>query len=622
MVKQKKESRKERTENFISKWAFTILFALCIQFVVYLVVLNFVPTFITVKNPTEVQRVSADLNSIDADGQAVTVLNPFYKTDNYYTTNGYFKSSIENPTMFIYYYNIILLVATLVLILYYFVNFMENNDGHMMKKIKKFLKEQWPFAILLIFMLWVLISSMLARDSYRSFVGCFNLKDGYLSFLMYGSMLVCSMLLIKNNEKYKKILVNTFLVTATIVAAVTLWNYYYLTSGVQKSAIWHEVTEEALEDNSIDREDIDNNYWIYNYLLTYGEDPSRTVVTIGELLFGNGGLPLGENFLIITKRVQGENHSGIFHNSNHYGYYLSICVIVAAVMFMKQSLRNKEGEIDIKNILLSVCYLTAYIIMLKMAILNNTLGAYLGIGASLIFMIVYAAFPKEKEIYLKEGVCALIVIFGFALLSATTVNESGKNIVYNNFSALANDFKTLIGVNDAKKDNIEENYNVIDTSSGNASGSAETTTSNNNEKDVADIGSGRGQLWVAGLKMALEPGHILFGYGLENLIYEYPRFDINEGRSHNLVIQLAATTGIIGMLLYVVAIASIWIRKLKYIKEWDLYECLGMFVIVSYIISSLVGNSGFYTSGYFYIFVGFIVLSYPKQTKTIDTKKK
>ena len=155
------------------------------------------------------------------------------------------------------------------------------------------------------------------------------------------------------------------------------------------------------------------------------------------------------------------------------------------------------------------------------------------------------------------------------------------------------------------------------------SGNTDTTKTEEKEDEnaVADIGSGRGILWEKAWIMALQ--RPLFGYGLENIKYEYDeQFGINEGRSHNLILQLAATTGIVGMLLYVVGIASIWIKKLKYIKTWDMYECLGMFVIVSYIISSIVGNSAFYTSGYFYIFVGFVTLNLKKEEAIVSKNKK
>ena len=92
------------------------------------------------------------------------------------------------------------------------------------------------------------------------------------------------------------------------------------------------------------------------------------------------------------------------------------------------------------------------------------------------------------------------------------------------------------------------------------------------------------------------------------MIYEYSKLNIGEGRSHNLILQLAGTIGIPGMLLYVAGVTIIFFQSLRYFKVWDMYNYIGMFVMVSYLISSLTGNSGFYTSGYFYIFVGFVVV--------------
>ena len=556
MKNQRKVSRKEKTEKLISRWAFIILFALSIQFLVYLAILNFSPTIVRNQN-----------------GEAT--LNPLYYVEKYYVARDeagnalYGGTNYDNGTRIIYFYNIFLLLATIVLTLYYLVNFMENSEGKMIVKIKSFLKKQWPLTLLLIFMIWVFISSILAYDTYRSFIGCFNLKDGYFSFMMYASMLVCSILMGKD-EKYRKIIVNTFLITATILAAVTLWNYEYLTSDKYDGGV----------------------------LIT------SSAKTIGEMLFGNGGEPYGNNFLIVSKRIIGEKTSGIFHNSNHYGYYLSICVIVAAIMFVKE-----------KKVYINILYLIAYAIMLRMAIINNTFGAYLGISASLIFLIIYAFIPKEDgKINKRELAYIGIVVAMFAVLSATTVNEQKQNIVEKNFSGIYNDFKLLVESKENGNTSNEDKQNNIE------SGESNTTTT---RSDVDNIGSGRGILWQKALVMAFQ--RPLFGYGLENIKYVYDeQFGINEGRSHNLILQLAATTGIVGMLLYVVGIAAIWIRKLKTIKKWDVYECLGMFVIVSYIVSSFFGNSGFYTSGYFYIFVGFVAIAeIPESTKlTIDKKKK
>ena len=60
---QKKLSKKEKTEQAISKFAFLILFALCIQFLVYVFILNIVPTMVNRTVSTTEDSISAMLNS-------------------------------------------------------------------------------------------------------------------------------------------------------------------------------------------------------------------------------------------------------------------------------------------------------------------------------------------------------------------------------------------------------------------------------------------------------------------------------------------------------------------------------------------------------------------------------
>ena len=129
MKNQRKVSRKEKTEKLISRWAFIILFALSIQFLVYLAILNFSPTIVRNQN-----------------GEAT--LNPLYYVEKYYVARDeagnalYGGTNYDNGTRIIYFYNIFLLLATIVLTLYYLVNFMENSEGKMIVKIKSFLKKQ------------------------------------------------------------------------------------------------------------------------------------------------------------------------------------------------------------------------------------------------------------------------------------------------------------------------------------------------------------------------------------------------------------------------------------------------------------------------------------------------
>ena len=109
------------------------------------------------------------------------------------------------------------------------------------------------------------------------------------------------------------------------------------------------------------------------------------------------------------------------------------------------------------------------------------------------------------------------------------------------------------------------------------------------------------------------------------MLYAYNEKDVNEGRSHNLVVQLAGTLGFPALFCYLAGMAFIFFGGLKTMKSWDMYMYTGMFVMVSYLLSSLTGNSAFYTSGYFYIFVGLVVIELIKQKnekKELENKKK
>ncbi len=185
--------------------------------------------------------------------------------------------------------------------------------------------------------------------------------------------------------------------------------------------------------------------------------------------------------------------------------------------------------------------------------------------------------------------------------------------------------------------------------------------------DLSNVGSGRGPVWVRSLDLMNQ--RPWFGWGLENLLNEfYEQYNISEGRTHNLVLQLGGTTGIPGVLMYLIATISIWFKVLydakfrKFskkslliilavcivlvvitnlavsaitnklffngaattvlltifillvftekahlrVKEFNEFEFISTSVFASYMINSLFGNSAFYTSPYFMIFMGML----------------
>ena len=186
-------------------------------------------------------------------------------------------------------------------------------------------------------------------------------------------------------------------------------------------------------------------------------------------------------------------------------------------------------------------------------------------------------------------------------------------------------------------------------------------------EEVSKTGSGRGEVWIRSLDLMNQ--RPWFGWGLENLLNEfYQQYGISEGRTHNLILQMGGCTGIPGILMYLVATIAIFLKvvfdvklrrydrngkiivsivfvlitvltnffistltdkllinglasvivlailyALVFIKsirfrimDWNEFELIGSGVFVSYMISSLFGNSAFYTSPYFMIFLGML----------------
>lgn len=731
-------TEKENIAN-IAKW---LLVAFCLQFVFYIGLINIIPM-------TDAQ--TGDLNS-------------FYSENwiNYKGSKG--NIHVEgNGIKFIYAYNMVLLVATTGLVLYYAIVFMEEYEGIAVMKAKQFFKENKGLMFLVLFMIWTFISSCLAYDHFRSFIGCYNLRDGFFSFAFYGSVLILILLMglsgfegkikklfNKIEVNPKKLIVDIFVVVMTIIALITLGDYNTL--NYNENFETYEGWSVRMSDDTVTGESI-------------GISIEPKIVQ--EVKDKNGGIAL------MTKpRVsKGTVTSSVFNNSNHYAYVLSIAVIVAAVMFIKT-----------KN-LWRVGYLASFVIMTGMLIINDTFGAYLGVMIALILMFIHAiiVMPKNKISVLFAVAMSLMIvgvffidsialdifvlivgilftltqtnnfetlvakvghvgyvgymILIFTLISLSVVNTSGENIVVKNFDYISQSISAILGIEKEEIEEQEVEKQIVGVSGEQYIVEEVTKETTSEQKDLSnvdadDAGSGRWKLWVGAWKIIssnyrhtqkyiengnekivlgdadydtyLESGNekkvikngkkyianakenimidgkkiyipsgdkkvvvtdsenyiesgeekisidkniekignitintrfkfdklgdrikdSLFGDGLENFIYEYAKIEIGEGRSHNLVFQLAGTVGIPGLILYILGVAFIFFKALKYFKVWDTYTYMGMFVMVSYLISSLTGNSGFYTSGYFYIFVGFVVVGTIALSKQSENEKK
>ena len=247
--------------------------------------------------------------------------------------------------------------------------------------------------------------------------------------------------------------------------------------------------------------------------------------------------------------------NGVFNNSNHYGYYLLLATMIACILFITE-----------KNKILKILYAVAYLILVYSLIVNNTFGCYLAVSIAIILFLIYCIYNKKYRIF------SIISILIFIIMSCT-IQTDGKNIVLKNSNELLNDTNSLI------------NNKTQDT---------------NWEK----AGSGRAKLWKYGIIIFLEKP--ILGYGAENLEAEYARYNIEQDRPHNLIIQLATTSGLPGLILYLSGIILILIRGVKKLKESNNIYLAAYFAVIAYLISAMFGNSMYYTSPYLFILLGYI----------------
>ena len=278
---------------------------------------------------------------------------------------------------------------------------------------------------------------------------------------------------------------------------------------------------------------------------------------------------------------------GVFSNSNHYGYYLLLATITACLSFIVE-----------KNKIIKSFYGLAYLILIYNLILNNTFGCYIAFAITMILFFVYCIYQRKNRAITVVSALIFIIISCF-------VQYNGRNVVVNNAKILFNDISSILDV--AKNRNnykIEEN---VQNENNNISKS-ENNTKNNSainseaEKRLENAGSGRAQLWKYGLKIFLDKP--ILGYGADNLESEYKKYNIEQDRPHNLIIQLATTSGFPGCILYIIAIGLILVRAFKKLNNSNSIYTIVFFAIIAYLISAMFGNSMYYTSPYYFIFLG------------------
>ncbi len=471
----------------------------------------------------------------------------------------------------------------------------KSTEDKELKNLTIAIKKYLPIILMIMFLIWTFVSCMLAPGAADDIIGakaaektgaspnevlsktlngCYNLKDGFWAFLMYGSFMLGAMLIGKENEKLKKYLIIAFTVMITVLSAMTLGMSVYYN---RQYALYREKYDEFMK-------------------------------TSGELELSDSGIQWSDFERKLKSDVYEVNSKwyifaqrGVFRNSNHFAYVL--CMGVIAAMWL---------AITEKNWTFKLLYLISFVIQLSMLIINDTFGGYLGVFVAIVASIIYgivkfcSCFVNENDLaeeskansekdLINSAIALFLVVVLFVSCSRDIKNQDEESYVVNNVKGFIEDIGVFVGYMTTTENATQVDVSKLD-------------------KSITKAGSGRGETWLKVWELIKQ--RPLFGYGLECLLFQFSgQFNVGEGRTHNLLLQLLATVGIPGTIMYFAALAIIFFRLLSNWESWSDVEKITTFVGISYIVTALTGNSTYYTSPFFMMFLGFVALTQWKKKK-------
>lgn len=259
------------------------------------------------------------------------------------------------------------------------------------------------------------------------------------------------------------------------------------------------------------------------------------------------------------------SYNGIFFQFNHFSYFLILCLVCNTCLFITS--KGKEA----------IIYMISYMFMLELLILNDTFGGYVAILLTTIFVIAY--YIIVKKIKFKP----IILLIIFTLLSFNVSNRDGV-IVLKNFNINLGQLQSVDLSNIDKKEEIEK---------------------------VKHLGTDRGRLWATCFRII--PKKPILGYGIENVENEFRKDGSDNDKPHNLILGLMVFIGIPGALALLTCFGLVVLRNIGKIKEIDDVTFIALAGTICYLMSSMFGNSMFYTQPYFSIFFGFLLSNIVKK---------
>jgi len=253
-----------------------------------------------------------------------------------------------------------------------------------------------------------------------------------------------------------------------------------------------------------------------------------------------------------------ERIRAFFQNQNHYGYFLCMALPTTIWLYIDAN-THKKGLYIVEAGLIS-----------NSLIICKTLGTLLAAVLGLVLLIVFVSIRCPKE---RKSASLIITVIAAVLV----VSSLGYWNVFGDVDRTVADVKTI-------------NENVL--------GTADTEQ----QANLDSVGSGRGIVWRNTLQLIKEKP--LFGYGPDNLGAALMDHGCKLDRPHCEPMQFAAMLGIPGALFYIagmIFLLAAFIRNFKRLTAW---EICGYVVVGTYLMSSMVGNTMYYTTPTFFTLLG------------------
>lgn len=241
--------------------------------------------------------------------------------------------------------------------------------------------------------------------------------------------------------------------------------------------------------------------------------------------------------------------TSVFIQFNHYGYYLAVNLMLAALLFVVT-----------KSLLGKMLYMLCFAANAVMLNLNMTFGAWLACACGFIFALTAFA-VRDRRLNLK-ALAAFIVFIGITVVM-TIAGHGQLGELLHFFGDVKEVASDPSGANDA--------------------------------------GTTRWALWKA------TAGYIrqrpLFGWGIEG-IDDMLQKAAGSSRTHNEYLQYAATFGIPEAVAYVAALIGVFVRAIRRRRILSGVTLACLTVAFTYMVSACFGITLYNTAPYLFIFLG------------------